>query len=441
MVVLGQRSDPRHARRGRTDPGRRRGGQPAGAGIYALEGDYASAALDLAAMWPAGGQAATAAKYGTKAAEKVAKEAAGPPKRCYAGGRAQGCRGSGEGAAQRGGGEGGHVRATRAACCDRTSPTPANRPHRPSRRARPVFRVGGRGSARIKGGVTENDGLVICVDGPNLDSSKEHGKIHRIYDPLELAAGVAGSRAARHRWACQAAGAFGAAGKVTGCNPLLLEAQLRAYHQAKGSARGTVVRADPARKNPDRFHQNWCRCIAAGATATIGTTMATKTVRTEPVRFQAACAIESDYVFVAAKPESLDEDQAFTRIFYFDQQTRRPGGHVDIPDFTVAGVCVAQHALWSRSQLRQHFKQWRAAYRESTGHSSERIAEAGLERSEPPIWLHQRVARNWRAALRLRWRRQIYRRDAVGWVSIAGDFAPAGGGTRSQPCAEPGRAG
>ena len=68
--------------------------------------------------------------------------------------------------------------------------------------------------------------------------------------------------------------------------------------------------------------------------------MATKTVRTEPVRFQAACAIESDYVFIAAKPESLDEDQAFTRIFYFDQQNATPWRHVDIPDFTVAGVCV-----------------------------------------------------------------------------------------------------
>lgn len=47
-----------------------------GAGIYLLEGDKVSAALDLAAAWPAGGQAATAAKYGVKGAEKVVKEGA-----------------------------------------------------------------------------------------------------------------------------------------------------------------------------------------------------------------------------------------------------------------------------------------------------------------------------------------------------------------------------
>ena len=99
----------------------------------------------------------------------------------------------------------------------------------------------------------ENDGLVICVDGPNLDSSKEHGKIHRIMTRWSWPPGLQEARAARHRWACfEAAGAF-AAGKVTGCNPLLLEAQLRAYHQAKGLGPGTVVRADPTGKIPIDF--------------------------------------------------------------------------------------------------------------------------------------------------------------------------------------------
>ena len=48
----------------------------AGALIYLAEGDPVSAAFDAAAMWPAGGQAATMGKYGTKAATKLAKEAA-----------------------------------------------------------------------------------------------------------------------------------------------------------------------------------------------------------------------------------------------------------------------------------------------------------------------------------------------------------------------------
>ena len=50
----------------------------------------------------------------------------------------------------------------------------------------------------------------------------------------------------------EAAGAF-SAGKITGCNPILLEAQLRAYHHLKGLNVDTVVRADPTGKIPFDF--------------------------------------------------------------------------------------------------------------------------------------------------------------------------------------------
>lgn len=45
-----------------------------GAGVYVLEGDYVSAGLDLAAMWPAGGQAATVTKYGAKGTKAVVEQ-------------------------------------------------------------------------------------------------------------------------------------------------------------------------------------------------------------------------------------------------------------------------------------------------------------------------------------------------------------------------------
>lgn len=44
--------------------------------LYLAEGDPASAALDFAAMWPAGGQAATVAKYGKKAGGAVLEQVA-----------------------------------------------------------------------------------------------------------------------------------------------------------------------------------------------------------------------------------------------------------------------------------------------------------------------------------------------------------------------------
>jgi hypothetical protein len=47
-----------------------------GALVYLVEGDPVSAAFDAAAMWPAGGQAATAGKYAAKAAVKLEKEVA-----------------------------------------------------------------------------------------------------------------------------------------------------------------------------------------------------------------------------------------------------------------------------------------------------------------------------------------------------------------------------
>jgi len=46
-----------------------------GALVYLAEGDKISAAMDFAAMWPAGGQAATAAKYGRKAVGVAVEQA------------------------------------------------------------------------------------------------------------------------------------------------------------------------------------------------------------------------------------------------------------------------------------------------------------------------------------------------------------------------------
>jgi len=208
----------------------------AGAGIYALEGDYTSAALDLAAMWPAGGQAATAAKYGTKAAKKVGGEAAQAVEKK---------------AAKGGGKDGGHIKGD-PRCVLRPYKPDTCKPNRTGHHVVPdrVFRVGSRGSARINGGVSESDGLVICVDGSNLSRSKEHGQIHAIYDPLEAAAGLAGNpKGTAPLGVLEAAGAI-AASRVTGCNALALEAQLRAYHQAKGLNIDTIVRADPTGKIP-----------------------------------------------------------------------------------------------------------------------------------------------------------------------------------------------
>jgi len=112
-----------------------------------------------------------------------------------------------------------------------------------------VFRIGSRaGGERIPGGPSEDDGLVICVEGRDLSTSREHGRIHRIYDQQERALGVAGTPPGTAPLGALEAIAAGSVASVTGCNPLALEAQLRAYHQARGLGPTAKVRADPGGK-------------------------------------------------------------------------------------------------------------------------------------------------------------------------------------------------
>lgn len=80
-----------------------------GAGVYVLEGDYVSAGLDLAAMWPAGGQAATVTKYGVKGGKAVVEQV---EKKAAKEAEEQAAKQAEEAAAKRGGKntDGGHVK-------------------------------------------------------------------------------------------------------------------------------------------------------------------------------------------------------------------------------------------------------------------------------------------------------------------------------------------
>lgn len=109
-----------------------------------------------------------------------------------------------------------------------------------------VFRIGSRAAGkRIPGGPTESEGLVICVAGKNLSKSEEHGQIHGRYDKIEAALGAKGKPPGTAKLLeLEMLGAV-SVGKVTGCDPKMIAAQLRAYHQGKGLGPGAVVRADP----------------------------------------------------------------------------------------------------------------------------------------------------------------------------------------------------
>jgi hypothetical protein len=69
--------------------------------------------------------------------------------------------------------------------------------------------------------------------------------IHTIYDPLEAALGAKGTPPGTASLGELEALGVAAASKVTGCNPVRMAAELRAYHQSKGLGLSTRVRADP----------------------------------------------------------------------------------------------------------------------------------------------------------------------------------------------------
>lgn len=232
-----------------------------GAGIYALEGDYVSAGLDLASAVPIGGTAVKAGKLAVKASEKVllsaekqaAKKLAEMEAKKLAELEAKKLAeieakklADAEAKAAKGGKDLGNPRCIlRPFHPDTCKPRTGH--HVVADRA---FQIGGRDKGtRIPGpsglpAMTEAKGLVICVDGGTPKKSNEHGQIHTIYDAAELAIGatskVPGTASLLE---LELAGAAAAA-SVTKCNAVALAAQLRVYHQANGLGPDFVVRAD-----------------------------------------------------------------------------------------------------------------------------------------------------------------------------------------------------
>ncbi len=112
-----------------------------------------------------------------------------------------------------------------------------------------VFRIGARKTGeRIPNSPTESEGLVICVDGKDLNKDLEHGQIHKKYDLIEGALGAKGTpKGTAKMIELETLGVMSVA-KVTKCNAAAMLAQLRAFHQSKGMDYDATVRADPGGK-------------------------------------------------------------------------------------------------------------------------------------------------------------------------------------------------
>jgi len=234
----------------------------ANAGISAMRGDWVGAGLSLVSAIPFIGWGGAAAKVGRRGANMASDVASNAAKRADD-------APTGTGAGRQNNHDGGKAKGKRNRCIlhprypDLCKALGMTGHHVVPDRA---FRLGtrtGPGRRQITGidsegneipGLSEADGLVICVKGATPKPTNEHGKIHRIYDGIEKTIGQKTvPRGTATLLELEAAGAT-AVSRVTGCNAAALAAQLRAYHQSKKMGPDFVVRADKTGRI--RLHQS-----------------------------------------------------------------------------------------------------------------------------------------------------------------------------------------
>jgi hypothetical protein len=215
------------------------------AGVYAAEGNYVQAGISAVAAIPFGGDAVAAGNIGVKVTKRTAKELEElAAKRAAKEAEEKAAKEAEAAAAKKGGKDKGNPRCklskfSQKKCAPRTGH------HVVADRA---FFVGDRNkpSDRIPGGLSEGDGLVICVEGaaPRWKSNpNEHGLITQAYNAEEAILGAAGKPpGTTELWKLEAAGAAAVA-LVLKCNPVLLAAEMRVYHQLNGMGPDFKVRA------------------------------------------------------------------------------------------------------------------------------------------------------------------------------------------------------
>jgi hypothetical protein len=141
----------------------------------------------------------------------------------------------------------------------------------------------------------------------------------------------------------------------------------------------------------------------------------------EPVTFTAACAIERDYIYIASKPDRIDSEEAFSRLFFFDQQNiNQPWLHHDLPDWDVVSVCTHANAFGAKRVYCALSRNGNIEYRWPGGELFERIEEAGVDRSTLPIFGYVNAIREIAGQLYVCGSGgQIYMRVGGRWLNIA----------------------
>jgi hypothetical protein len=159
-----------------------------------------------------------------------------------------------------------------------------------------------------------------------------------------------------------------------------------------------------------------------------------KTSQKEPVTFLAACAIEKDYVYISGKPDVVDAEEQFSRLFFLDEQRpASPWVRHDLPGEDVVSIAVGVamfgqprvYSAMSKNGVIEH--SWPG------GSLVELIDGAGVARTAMPVYGYVNEIRSLGSNLFVcGGGGQIYRRERDAWEHIAPGFqtparAPLGG--------------
>lgn len=141
----------------------------------------------------------------------------------------------------------------------------------------------------------------------------------------------------------------------------------------------------------------------------------------EPVTFSAGCAIENDCLYLAAKPDKLDAEDEFARMFFFDaQNTAQPWVHHDLADWQIVSVCVASRSGASGREYCALSRHGDVEFTWVGGKRIEHIDGAGLRRVTPPIYGYVKAIRELAGNLYVVGSGgQVYRRNGGQWNGIA----------------------
>jgi hypothetical protein len=147
----------------------------------------------------------------------------------------------------------------------------------------------------------------------------------------------------------------------------------------------------------------------------------------EPVTFFAGCVIERDYIYVAGKPDVFEDDEEFSRLFFYDaQDSESPWGHHDLPDWTVVSMCVAENTGLAPRAYAALSKHGEVEFTWPDGSKIEVIEGAGLKINKPPVYGYANAIRQIGDSLYVCGSGgQVYRRDASGWRHIADQLKTA----------------